>query len=67
MMEDNIWFEWIVGAALLVYPLWRIFLRTGLNPALSLFIFLPGIGLLVVALILAFSHWPKIDGGGLPQ
>jgi hypothetical protein len=32
-----------------------------MNPALSLFIFLPGLGWWIAGIILAFSRWPSLD------
>lgn len=55
-MEQHI-IEIIVTAILLLYPTWRIFTRAGLIPALSLFVLIPGIGILICALILIFSNW----------
>lgn len=52
------WF--LLSAAIVIYPLWRIFSRAGLNPALSLLIFLPGLGWFVVAFILGFARWPAL-------
>jgi len=52
---------------LVIYPCWKIFQRVGLNPALSLFIFVPGPGWWIAGIILAFSRWPAVDtttGGG---
>ncbi len=43
-----------------VWPLWRIFRRVGLTPALSLLVFVPVIGLLVVVTVLALARWPLI-------
>ena len=58
--------------ALIIYPLWRIFRRAGLNAALSLMVFIPYVGLLIVILILAFSRWPTTvkyfsQGNTLPK
>lgn len=44
---------------IVLYPLWRIFGRTGLPPALSLIVLLPIAGPLFVSCILAFARWPK--------
>ncbi len=54
----------IVTALILIYPTWKIFERAGLNAALSVFIFLPGIGWWIAGAILAFSRWPRIDRSG---
>jgi uncharacterized membrane protein YhaH (DUF805 family) len=40
-----------------VFCLWRIFTKAGLSGALSLLIFIPGIGSLVVLCVLAFADW----------
>ncbi|VAW82502.1 hypothetical protein MNBD_GAMMA13-214 [hydrothermal vent metagenome] len=44
---------------ILVIPVWVIYKKSGLHPALSLFLFVPIIGLLIVYLILALSEWPN--------
>lgn len=49
--------EIIVYAILLFYPAWRIFKRAGLNPALSLTVLIPAVGMFVGGLILALSTW----------
>jgi hypothetical protein len=52
---------YIIGNALFVIPLWRLFARAGLQPAWSLS------GLLVPIIpwfILAFASWPAIGEGG---
>ncbi len=59
-MEDG-WISlasYLVGAVILIYPLWRIFSRAGFKPALAFIIFLPYLGSLVVVLVLAFARWP---------
>ena len=45
------------SAIVLLYPFWRIFKRAGLNPALSLLVLLPLLGILVCGLILSVSTW----------
>ena len=50
----------IVGA-ILIYPLWEICRKLGRNPALSLLALVPVIGLMTLALILAFGRWPSFD------
>ncbi len=47
-----------VAAVVAIYPCWKIFQRVGLNPALSLFIFVPCLGWWIAGAILAFSNWP---------
>ena len=51
----------VVVAVLVIFPCWKIFQRAGLNPALSLFIFVPGLGWWIAGAILAFSKWPGVD------
>jgi hypothetical protein len=46
--------ESAIIAVILIYPTWRIFGRAGFHPALSLLLFVPGIGLLIVLFILGF-------------
>jgi hypothetical protein len=48
----------IIVAVLIIIPLWRVFSRSGLNPAFSLFVLVPVIGVLIAAAILACSDWP---------
>jgi uncharacterized membrane protein YhaH (DUF805 family) len=43
--------------ALLVLPFWKLCERTGFSGWFSLVIFVPFIGLLGLAYIIAFSHW----------
>jgi hypothetical protein len=59
----------LVAGAVLLYPLWRIFRRAGLNPWFSLLVFVPFGGGLIVALVLGFSGWPAARRGapGEPQ
>jgi len=57
---DNFWGS-ITVSLLVVYPIWRVFARVGVNPALSLFVFIPFIGPIVAAYIVALSAWPKIE------
>jgi len=51
----------IILALLLIVPLWMIYKKAGKNPAFSLFLFIPYLGLLIVAIILAFSRWPATE------
>jgi hypothetical protein len=53
----------LVIALVLVVPLWRVFQRAGLNPALSLFAIIPGLGGLVALALLAFLRWPATEPG----
>ncbi len=51
----------IILGLVLIFPLWKIHSKAGKNPVLSLFVFLPYLGLLIVSLNLAFSSWPAIE------
>ena len=47
-----------VGIAIfLLFPFWRIYKRAGLNPYLTLFLFLPIGGIFITGIILAASKW----------
>ena len=50
----------LVFLAFTIYCLWRIFTKAGLSGALSLLIFVPGIGGLIVLCILAFMDWKVV-------
>lgn len=62
--------EPLIGAMifglLVIWPVRRIFQRTGLNPNLSFVVLIPYLGLLLAAMILFHSRWPVLatDGGG---
>jgi len=47
----------LVVAILFLLPVWKIFKRAGLNPALSLTVLIPFLGLLLSGIILAASSW----------
>jgi hypothetical protein len=48
----------IIGALLLIIPLWKICARAGFHPALSLLAVIPYLGLIALACLLAFVDWP---------
>ncbi len=48
----------IVGLMILV-PVFFIYRRAGFNPAWSLLVFVPGVGLLTIFLQLALMEWPN--------
>jgi hypothetical protein len=58
MRVDAIGF--LIVALIVMFPLWRIFKRAGFNPALSLLVFVPWAGFLIVSAILAFGEWPSL-------
>jgi len=52
----------VINAAIglvILYPMGRIFRRTGMYPALALLVFIPMVGPLIAGVILAFSRWPR--------
>ncbi len=53
ILEESLFF-----AVILIYPTWRIFRRAGFHPALSLLLFVPAIGWLVVFLLFGLVAWP---------
>lgn len=46
-------------AAILIVPVWKIFGKAGFTPALSLLLFVPYVGIVIAALLLAFRRWPS--------
>ncbi|SRR5579884_2794658 len=50
--------------AFIIFLFWRIFTKTGQNGAMSLLGLIPGVGLLILLCILAFSTWPIQLGQG---
>ena len=54
-------------ALVVLIPLWRLCQRAGLAPAIALIAFVPYLGIVIVAAILAFARWrgaPDRDGWG---
>jgi hypothetical protein len=51
----------VIGTLLVIFPCWKIFARVGMNPALFLLIFIPGLGWWIAGAILAFSKWPAVE------
>tara|TARA_R110000787_G_scaffold46459_1_gene112712 strand:- start:1929 stop:2147 length:219 start_codon:yes stop_codon:yes gene_type:complete len=47
---------------LIVWPVWRIHLRAGLNPLFALLVFVPFIGWFAALAILGLSRWPATEG-----
>ena len=59
-MEEYIY--QVIGVAIfLLFPSWKIFQRAGLNPALSLCLFIPVLGILITGIVLSASSW-KLSG-----
>jgi hypothetical protein len=53
---------YLITTALVVIPMWRIFDRAGLAPALSLLAFVLPV---IPWLILAFADWPRLARRGM--
>lgn len=56
---QNIYQAVLIGMILIV-PVWKIYKKAGLNPALSFILFIPLIGMFIVYVILSFSDWPEV-------
>ena len=55
-----------IAAAIVVYPLWRIFDRAGFSPFWSLLVFIPVIGFPAIVLMLALGDWPTANRAPVP-
>ncbi|MEQ9191327.1 MAG: hypothetical protein RLQ25_12645 [Alphaproteobacteria bacterium] len=55
-----------LGLLILFYPVWRILQRAGFSPWLTLLLLLPGLGLLILMLLLAFADWPAKRRDSVP-
>ena len=54
----------ILMAALVVIPFWRIFAKAGFSSWLSLLMLVPVVNL-VALYYLAFADWPRLRGAGV--
>jgi hypothetical protein len=54
-----------VFLAFFIYLYWRIFTKAGMSGALSFLVLVPGIGPLIVILILAFGEWRVVPAPNL--
>lgn len=59
-------FGMMIFNALVVWPLWRILRRTGLDGRWALLVFVPLVGLALVVGILGHSKWPLLPERGKP-
>jgi hypothetical protein len=57
-------FPLILSTVLTLPPVWVIFRKAGYSPLLSFLVFVPVLGGLIQALILAFGSWPALRGRG---
>lgn len=53
-------FGMILFNLLIIWPLWRIFRRTGLDPRWALLLFVPMLGPLLVLMVLGHRTWPAL-------
>lgn len=53
-------YQTILFGMMLIVPVWKIYKKAGLNPALSFLLFIPLIGMFIVYVNLAFSDWPNL-------
>ena len=51
----------VLLVAIPVWLFWKIFDRTGMNPALAFLVVVPYVGPVIVLLLLAFKRWPVQD------
>ena len=62
------WLMMLLGAVVIVFPFWKIFVKAGFSGWLGLLMIIPMINLIVLY-VLAFSDWPssrradKLDPG----
>lgn len=65
MMQGGFGWSWLLFAAIVVVPFWRICLRVGYPPWLSLLVVVPLVNLGFLY-YLAFAEWPSQKGGVAP-
>ena len=63
MMSGGGLLFWLIAAALVVVPFWKILPRAGLSPWWSLAAIFPLIALILLW-VLALKRWPGDDGKG---
>lgn len=57
-MENFVFkYLYIAEVILLLYPVWRIYRRIGISPWLSFIVLIPGLGIIICALVMALSKW----------
>lgn len=56
-IDVNVVLAVVILAVLLLYPLWIIFKRAGLDPRFALIVLIPYIGVLIVAILLGGMRW----------
>lgn len=53
---------WLIGSILFIIPVWKIFSKTGQNPALALLALIPGVGPVIVTILFGRGRWPRYPG-----
>lgn len=69
-MEDLVrdpLFGIVIFNLLIVWPLWRVFRRAGLDPRWALAVFVPLVGLMIVASVLGHARWPVLPERTAPR
>jgi uncharacterized membrane protein YhaH (DUF805 family) len=51
----------IAVIAFQVFLWWRVFSKAGFSGAFAFLLFVPGVGMLIMLCILAFSNWPVFN------
>lgn len=57
-MTPPLW-QYYISVMIVMLPMVRIFMRTGLKPFWALFLLAPWVGYVICAVVLGFNHWPK--------
>jgi hypothetical protein len=65
MFHHGFGFSWLIFAAIVVVPFWRLCKRIGYSPWLSLLVVVPLVNIAFVY-FLAFSEWPSKSSDGGP-
>lgn len=60
-MEFNLTIQYVISVVATFFPFWQICKRAGLNRNLSFLLLIPGAGMLVLIIILAFKDWPVLN------
>lgn len=51
--------SYLVGALIFILPLWHTARKAGLNSAVALWAFFPGLGTLIAIYYIAFATWKR--------
>lgn len=53
--------SWLIAPAIIAVPFWVGMKKSGMNPALSLVVFIPAIGFFIALYLFAYSKWPAVN------